>query len=68
MLLQVLAQVGQGAEPACGVSSIPELSLVTANHQQQRAGRSHWHRPLQESVPEDDTSSPKGQQSREFRH
>lgn len=34
MLPRVLAQVGQGVEPACGVSSIPELSLGAAGHQQ----------------------------------
>ena len=68
MLLQVRAQVGQGAKPACGVSSVPELSLGAANHQQERAGRSLWHGPLQESIPADNTSSPEGQPSREFRH
>lgn len=62
MLLQVRAQVGQGAKPACGVSSVPALSLGAAGHRQEQAWRSRWHR-LQESIPADNTSSPEGQQS-----
>lgn len=71
MPVWVLVQAGQGVEPAHGVSSIPELSLRASAHQHQAGRRTccgPWHRPLQESIPADNTSSPREQRSCEFRH